>query len=86
MAMNRWNKGGKLPGLRGGPETHGCSGGNATDGTSCFSTRLMWRTSGSGEGMSFCCVSSHNRTGIDYVTQFTHTFLQLKRVSAVKMT
>ncbi|OXH28160.1 alginate lyase [Cryptococcus neoformans] len=44
-----WNKGGKLPGLRGGPETHGCSGGNATDGTSCFSTRLMWRTSGSGE-------------------------------------
>lgn len=47
----RWNKGGKLPGLRGGPENHGCSGGDATNGTTCFSTRLMWRSNGSGEGM-----------------------------------
>lgn len=51
MLMKRWSKGGKLPGLRGGPENHGCSGGNATDGTTCFSTRLMWRSDGSGEGM-----------------------------------
>ena len=45
-----WRLGGKLPGLRGGPETHGCSGGNATDGTGCFSTRMMWRQGGAGEG------------------------------------
>lgn len=44
--------GGKLPGLRGGPDTHGCSGGNETDGTTCFSTRLMWRSGGAGEGAS----------------------------------
>lgn len=44
-----WVKGGKLPGLRGG-SPNGCSGGNQADGTSCFSTRMMWRTSGQGEG------------------------------------
>ena len=43
-----WVKGGKLPGLRGGQE-NACDGGSASDGT-CFSTRIMWRTSGSGEG------------------------------------
>ncbi|RPD63792.1 hypothetical protein L227DRAFT_572234 [Lentinus tigrinus ALCF2SS1-6] len=42
-------KGGKLPGLRGGPDPNGCSGGNAANGTNCFSTRLMWRTSAAGE-------------------------------------
>ncbi|KAB5596045.1 hypothetical protein CTheo_562 [Ceratobasidium theobromae] len=42
-------KGGKLPGLRGGPDVLGCSGGKQADGKSCFSTRLMWRTSGNGE-------------------------------------
>ncbi|WWC90514.1 uncharacterized protein L201_005450 [Kwoniella dendrophila CBS 6074] len=44
-----WNQGGKLPGLRGGPDARGCSGGNETDGTTCFSTRLMWRSGGAGE-------------------------------------
>ena len=44
-------KGGKLPGLRGGPEPDGCSGGNAANGTNCFSSRVMWRTGGLGEGM-----------------------------------
>ncbi|WVQ95107.1 hypothetical protein IAU59_002201 [Kwoniella sp. CBS 9459] len=44
-----WNQGGKLPGLRGGPDSRGCSGGNETDGASCFSTRLMWRSGGAGE-------------------------------------
>lgn len=34
-----YNKGGKLPGLRGGPDPRGCSGGSQTDGTGCFSTR-----------------------------------------------
>lgn len=44
-------KGGKLPGLRGGPDPDGCSGGNAADGKNCFSTRLMWRKAAAGEGM-----------------------------------
>ncbi|KAK7687084.1 hypothetical protein QCA50_009584 [Cerrena zonata] len=42
-------KGGKLPGLRGGPEPDGCSGGSAANGSNCFSTRLMWRKQGEGE-------------------------------------
>lgn len=46
-----WVKGGKLPGLRGGLNSTGCSGGNQADGSSCFSTRLMWRKDGAGEGM-----------------------------------
>lgn len=48
-----WVKGGKLPGLRGGPDPDGCSGGNEPNGTDCFSTRLMWRKNGAGEGMRF---------------------------------
>jgi hypothetical protein len=42
-------KGGKLPGVRGGPQVEGCSGGRQPSGTDCFSTRLMWRTGGAGE-------------------------------------
>ncbi|KAL1413044.1 hypothetical protein Q8F55_000793 [Vanrija albida] len=45
----QWNLGGKLPGLRGGSDVFSCSGGHQTDGTKCFSTRLMWRSSGNGE-------------------------------------
>ena len=45
-----WGKGGKLPGLRGGPSITGCSGGKEPNGTDCFSTRLMWRKDGHGEG------------------------------------
>lgn len=44
-----WVKGGKLPGVRGGPDANTCDGGSASDGT-CFSTRIMWRKSGDGEG------------------------------------
>ncbi|KAI0063587.1 hypothetical protein BV25DRAFT_1824143 [Artomyces pyxidatus] len=44
-----WVKGGKLPGLRGGPNPNNCSGGNQANGTNCFSTRLMWRKNGAGE-------------------------------------
>ncbi|KAK2463273.1 hypothetical protein APHAL10511_004928 [Amanita phalloides] len=44
-----WVKGGKLPGLRGGLDPTGCSGGSESDGTSCFSTRVMWRQNGEGE-------------------------------------
>jgi hypothetical protein len=42
-----WVKGGKLPGLCGGPEN--VSGGRPADGTNGFSARLMWRTDGRGE-------------------------------------
>lgn len=45
-----WVKGGKLPGLRGG-SLDGCSGGNQADGDNCFSTRIMWREGGMGEGL-----------------------------------
>ncbi|KAF7967437.1 hypothetical protein HWV62_34341 [Athelia sp. TMB] len=44
-----WVKGGKLPGLRGGPEIDGCAGGVEPNGTDCFSSRLMWRTNAAGE-------------------------------------
>ncbi|KAF8629669.1 hypothetical protein AX17_005608 [Amanita inopinata Kibby_2008] len=44
-----WVKGGKLPGLRGGLDSTGCSGGSKSDGRSCFSTRVMWRKDGAGE-------------------------------------
>jgi hypothetical protein len=47
-----WVKGGKLPGLRGGPDNDGCSGGNEPNGSDCFSTRFMWRENGVGEGQS----------------------------------
>ncbi|KAG8883026.1 hypothetical protein FRB98_003349 [Tulasnella sp. 332] len=47
-------KGGKLPGLRGGPSSTGCgSGGNQPDGQDCFSMRLMWRTLGTGEAYAY---------------------------------
>lgn len=45
-----WVKGGKLPGLRGGLNSTGCSGGKEATGKDCFSTRLMWRADGLGEG------------------------------------
>ncbi|KAF9820401.1 hypothetical protein IEO21_01410 [Rhodonia placenta] len=44
-----WVKGGKLPGLRGGPDPDGCSGGSPANGSNCFSTRPMWRKQGEGE-------------------------------------
>ncbi|KAH9949540.1 polysaccharide lyase family 14 protein [Amylocystis lapponica] len=44
-----WVKGGKLPGLRGGPDVNGYDGGDPANGTDCFSARLMWRTGGAGE-------------------------------------
>lgn len=49
-------QGGKLPGLRGGTDQSGCSGGIQPDGTDCFSTRIMWRTNGAGEGESMAAV------------------------------
>lgn len=42
-----WVKGGKLPGLCGGPDN--VSGGRPANGTNGFSARLMWRADGRGE-------------------------------------
>jgi hypothetical protein len=42
-----WVKGGKLPGLCGGPEN--VSGGRPANGANGFSARLMWRADGRGE-------------------------------------
>lgn len=42
-----WVKGGKLPGLSGGPKS--VTGGNRANGTNGFSARLMWRANGRGE-------------------------------------
>lgn len=42
-----WVKGGKLPGLSGGPDN--VSGGRPATGMNGFSARLMWRTDGRGE-------------------------------------
>ena len=42
-----WVKGGKLPGLCGGPES--VTGGNPANGKNGFSARLMWRADGRGE-------------------------------------
>lgn len=50
-----FSQGGKLPGLRGGPDPRGCSGGHEADGGSCFSSRLMWRSGGAGEVCRRCC-------------------------------
>jgi hypothetical protein len=47
-----WVQGGKLPGLRGGPDVNDCSGGAEPNGTNCFSTRLMWRKNAQGEGIN----------------------------------
>jgi hypothetical protein len=44
-----WVKGGKLPGVRGGNNATGCSGGDEPTGLDCFSARLMWRPNGAGE-------------------------------------
>ena len=43
----KWVKGGKLPGLCGGPES--VTGGNPANGRNGFSARLMWRADGRGE-------------------------------------
>lgn len=46
-------QGGKLPGIRGGPDPNGCSGGSQPNGSDCFSVRLMWRKNGAGEVYSY---------------------------------
>lgn len=53
-----WTQGGKLPGLFGGPPGTGCSGGSQSNGTNCFSMRLMWRAAGAGEAYAYIPHSS----------------------------
>lgn len=59
-AHTSFNKGGKLPGLRGGPDPNGCSGGHKTDGMQCFSTRLMWREGALGEVYAYIPTDQKN--------------------------
>ncbi|TFK75432.1 polysaccharide lyase family 14 protein [Pluteus cervinus] len=54
-----WVKGGKLPGLRGGLDTTGCSGGSQANGQTCFSSRVMWRKSGDGEVYAYIPTPNH---------------------------
>ncbi|KAJ4483411.1 hypothetical protein J3R30DRAFT_3284673 [Lentinula aciculospora] len=53
-----WVLGGKLPGLRGGTNATGCSGGDEPTGLDCFSTRLMWRPNGAGEVYAYIPTTS----------------------------
>lgn len=54
-----WVKGGKLPGLCGGPDN--VSGGRPATGTNGFSARLMWRKEGRGEAYVY-----HKNQKTDY--------------------
>ncbi|EMD37922.1 polysaccharide lyase family 14 protein [Gelatoporia subvermispora B] len=60
-------KGGKLPGLRGGSVVDGCDGGDAANGSNCFSTRLMWRTSGAGEVYSYILNPNDECSNADFI-------------------
>ncbi|CED83679.1 hypothetical protein [Phaffia rhodozyma] len=55
-----FNEGGKLPGLRGGSDIYGCSGGSEANGTTCFSARLMWRSVGQGEVYAYIPTSGYD--------------------------
>jgi hypothetical protein len=61
-----WVKGGKLPGLCGGPEN--VSGGRPATGTNGFSARLMWRKDGRAEAYVYHV--NANQRG-DYGDSFT---------------
>ena len=62
-----WVKGGKLPGIKGGPDVTGCSGGKEPNGTDCFSARLMWRKNGEGEGSLFSFSKQQDAILISYL-------------------
>ncbi len=59
-----WVKGGKLPGLSGGPDN--VSGGRPANGTNGFSARLMWRRDGRGEAYVY-----HKNQEDDYGDSFS---------------
>ncbi|GBE81089.1 polysaccharide lyase family 14 protein [Sparassis crispa] len=62
-----WVMGGKLPGLRGGPDDDGCSGGSGANGSNCFTARLMWRTDGQGEVYSYFLPTSELCASPDFI-------------------
>ncbi|KAI9316688.1 hypothetical protein BX666DRAFT_1834234, partial [Dichotomocladium elegans] len=78
-----WVKGGKLPGIFGGFEPQGCSGGNKADGQSCFSVRLMWRELGAGEAYAYLpensiCGSRSTVCNDEYGISFSRGVIQFK--------
>ncbi|OBZ68124.1 hypothetical protein A0H81_11788 [Grifola frondosa] len=60
-------KGGKLPGVRGGPDPDGCSGGVAANGSNCFSTRLMWRKEAAGEVYAYMLTPNNICSNSDFI-------------------
>ncbi|KAI8888904.1 polysaccharide lyase family 14 protein [Backusella circina FSU 941] len=78
----RWIKGGKLPGIYGGPPGIGCSGGGKATGSNCFSVRLMWRDGGAGEAYAYIpttdelCKSKEVICNSDYGTSFSRGVIQ----------
>ncbi|KAI8364976.1 hypothetical protein EDC96DRAFT_443728 [Choanephora cucurbitarum] len=77
-----WVKGGKLPGIFGGPTSEGCSGGEKATGSNCFSVRLMWRANGAGEAYAYIptsdklCNSKQVICNSDYGTSFSRGVIQ----------
>ncbi|KAF6760279.1 hypothetical protein DFP72DRAFT_883713 [Ephemerocybe angulata] len=66
-----WVKGGKLPGLRGGLNSTGCSGGNQPTPTGdCFSVRLMWRKNANGELYAYIPTANRIFCNSDFGTSF----------------
>lgn len=60
--------GGKLPGLYGG--TEGCGGGNSAQ--NCWSTRMAWRTNGTGELYAYLPQDKQNVTGLLEVPPYSY--------------
>ncbi|GAC73511.1 zinc-binding oxidoreductase [Moesziomyces antarcticus T-34] len=61
-------QGGKLPGLYGGDE--GCGGGNSAQ--SCWSTRMAWRTNGTGELYAYLPQDKQNITALLQVPPYSY--------------
>ncbi len=61
-------QGGKLPGLYGGDE--GCGGGNTAQ--SCWSTRMAWRTNGTGELYAYLPQDKQNITALLEVPPYSY--------------
>ncbi|KZT04825.1 polysaccharide lyase family 14 protein [Laetiporus sulphureus 93-53] len=63
-----WGRGGKLPGIYGGPgdAAYGCTGGRKSDleRCTCFDLRLMWRADGIGELYAYLPPYSPNTASI----------------------
>ncbi|KAI9265550.1 hypothetical protein EDC94DRAFT_605249 [Helicostylum pulchrum] len=80
-----WVKGGKLPGLYGGPLGEGCSGGEKANGNNCFSVRLMWRKNGAGEAYAYIptserlCSTKQVTCNSDYGTSFSRGIIRFKK-------